>query len=279
LQALLGENATALSFKTLAESLSTGGSGPSPDIARLRGKRLAVATEPGRNARFDEGFVKSLSGGDRILARGMRQDLFEFVNRAQIVVSMNDPPNVSDDAGVARRLLYVPFLVSIPRGERDPRLRDRIIANELPGVLNWAIAGAVEFDEVGLDPPETVLEHTRKNLAAADSIGDWAERFCEFGPDKGPTPIGDLRASYEKYCAINALDPVSPNRFSRWLSRKGCENGHGRITGKRSVARYRSGVGLLANASPETMQAASEAERSGDQAVEFAGDEESEAPF
>jgi len=47
-------------------------------IADLRGARWVVSVEPGAGARLAEALVKEITGGERLKARHMRQDYFEF---------------------------------------------------------------------------------------------------------------------------------------------------------------------------------------------------------
>ena len=55
------------------------------DLAKLRGARLVVAQETQKGRRWDETKIKALTGGDKITARFMRQDFFDFVPTLQAV--------------------------------------------------------------------------------------------------------------------------------------------------------------------------------------------------
>ena len=59
------------------------------------------------------------------------------------------------DEGIWRRIHLVPFEVTIAQEARDPNLFDKLKA-ELPGILNWAIAGCRDWQAHGLCPPAAV---------------------------------------------------------------------------------------------------------------------------
>jgi putative DNA primase/helicase len=50
------------------------------------------------------------------------------------------------DEAIRRRLLLLPFLVTVPEGDRDPDLPEKLKA-EWPGILVWAIAGCIDWQE------------------------------------------------------------------------------------------------------------------------------------
>ena len=82
------------------------------DLAKLRGARLVVAQETQKGRRWDETKIKALTGGDRITARFMRQDFFDFAPTFKLFIAGNHKPRLgSVDEAMRRRLLLVPFTV------------------------------------------------------------------------------------------------------------------------------------------------------------------------
>jgi putative DNA primase/helicase len=78
------------------------------------------------SAGFDEERVKSLTGSDRVSARGMREDFTDFAPRHKFVVCVNHLPTVRDASdGFWRRVRFVPFNVSF-RGKEDRGLLDAL---------------------------------------------------------------------------------------------------------------------------------------------------------
>ena len=106
------------------------------DVARLQGIRLAAAFETGTNSRLNEGFIKQATGGDRLSARFLHAEFFEFNPQFKIILSCNHKPRIiGTDNGIWRRVHMVPFDVTIPEPERDKELPEKL-QTELPGVLN-----------------------------------------------------------------------------------------------------------------------------------------------
>ena len=62
------------------------------DLAKLRGARLVVAQETQKGRRWDETKIKALTGGDRLTARFMRQDFFDFVPTFKLSMIVPGPP-------------------------------------------------------------------------------------------------------------------------------------------------------------------------------------------
>jgi putative DNA primase/helicase len=177
---ILNDYATAAPIETfLASSFER----HPTDIAGLAGSRLAVADEipPGRS--WDETKIKRLTGGDKIPARFMRQDFFEFTPQFKLVLVGNNRPRLhSVNAAIKRRLHLIPFAVEIPEAERDTALPERLHA-ELPGILAWLIEGCLSWQRVGLQPPLAVRFATDSYVAGEDVVGAWSEDCCEQVPD------------------------------------------------------------------------------------------------
>ena len=64
------------------------------DLAKLRGARLVVAQETQKGRRWDETKIKALTGGDKITARFMRQDFFDFVPTFKLFICGNHKPRL-----------------------------------------------------------------------------------------------------------------------------------------------------------------------------------------
>ena len=145
------------------------------DLAGLRGARLVTATETEEGRRWAESRIKALTGGDKIAARFMRQDFFEYTPQFKLIIAGNHKPGLrSVDEAIRRRFNWIPFMVTIPPKERDESLPDKLRA-ELPGILAWMIAGCTDWLGRGLAPPQAVTEATAAYLEAEDAIAAWLE--------------------------------------------------------------------------------------------------------
>jgi len=122
--------------------------------------------------------VPTLTGGDRIAARFMRGDFFEFTPAFKLMIAGNHKPGLrSVDEAIRRRFNLIPFTVTIPPDERDEKLTERLKA-EWPGILAWTIDGYSDWAEAGLSPPEAVRSATAVYLESEDSLSAWIDEEC-----------------------------------------------------------------------------------------------------
>ncbi len=190
------------------------------DLAGLRGARFVTAIETEDGARWAESKIKSLTGGDKIAARFMRCDFFEFFPEFKLVIAGNHKPGLrSVDEAIRRRLHFVPFTVTIPQDERDPRLCEKLRA-ELPGILSWAIEGCLAWQREGLNPPLLVREATADYLAAEDAIGQWLEDRCIKGGASWTTGAA-LFLDYQAWSERAGERAISQKRLTQALESRG----------------------------------------------------------
>jgi putative DNA primase/helicase len=167
------------------------------DMAMLRGARMVTAQELAPGRAWDEPKLKSLTGGDPITARFMRQDFFTYDPQFTLLVAGNHKPTFKGvDEAIRRRVLLVPFLQLIPEAERDEHLRDKLKA-EWPAILRWAINGCLAWQREGLAPPESAKAATKNYLDAEDLLGQWLEERCIVSPEISWTALKSL---YEDWC-------------------------------------------------------------------------------
>lgn len=211
------------------------------DLAGLRGARFVTAIETEDGARWAESKIKSLTGGDKIAARFMRRDFFEFVPEFKLVVAGNHMPSLrSVDEAMRRRLHLIPFTVTIPRDERDPSLPEKL-KEEYSGILSWAIQGCLDWQRQGLNPPLSVCDATANYLDSEDTIGRWLDDRCVMERNYW-TPTGFLFADWRAWSSENGEHEGSQKQFSQRLEARGFQRQRtSRAKGFRGVG-LRSGV-------------------------------------
>jgi putative DNA primase/helicase len=190
------------------------------DLAGLRGARLVTAIETEEGRRWAESRIKSLTGGDKISARFMRQDFFEYTPQFKLIIAGNHKPGLkSVDEAIRRRFNLIPFTVTIPPDERDEALPEKLKA-ELPGIMQWMIDGCVDWQERGLAPPEVVTKATAAYLEAEDALAAWIEEVGQLDPNAWEKS-SDLFASWAAW-ATKAGEYVGPmKRFLGVFETKG----------------------------------------------------------
>ena len=147
-------------------------------LAALHGARVVTAVETEEGRQWAESRIKALTGGDRIAARFMRGDFFEFTPAFKLMIAGNHKPGLrSVDEAIRRRFNLIPFTVTISPEERDEKLTERLKA-EWPGILAWMIDGFTAWAEAGLSPPEAVKSATAVYLESEDSLSAWIDEEC-----------------------------------------------------------------------------------------------------
>ena len=153
------------------------------DVARLRGARLVTAAETEEGRRWAESKIKSLTGGDKVAARFMRQDFFEFMPQFKLLIAGNHKPGLrSVDEAIRRRFNLIPFTVTIPVEERDDKLSEKLKA-EWPGILARMIEGCIEWQKKGLAAPKAVTAATTAYLEGEDATAAWIDECCDRDPN------------------------------------------------------------------------------------------------
>jgi putative DNA primase/helicase len=130
----------------------------------------------------------------------MRQDFFEFTPTHKLFIATNHRPVIrGTDHAIWRRLRLVPFTVTIPTEEQDHHLGERL-ADELPGILRWAVEGCLRWQKNGLSCPAAVRVATSDYRAEMDVIGAFLADECVV-VDGASVPADALRTAYERWCA------------------------------------------------------------------------------
>lgn len=192
------------------------------ELAGLRGARFVTATETEEGRRWAESKIKALTGGDTIAARFMRQDFFEYLPAFKLLIVGNHKPSLrSVDEAIRRRFHLVPFAVTIAPDDRDPDLAEKLKA-EWPGILAWMIEGCLEWQELGLRPPQAVLDATAAYLEAEDAIAAWMEDICERDVSAWESSR-DLFASWKAWADKAGEHPGTMKRFGAQLETRGLE--------------------------------------------------------
>jgi len=193
--------------------------------AALAGARLVVTAEVEDGRRMAESLVKEITGGDPQVGRLMHQNSFQFEPSWTIWLAANHRPTIrGTDHAIWRRIKLVPFEVRIPKEDQDPELRDKMAA-EFSGILNWALAGAMQYQKHGLHEPLPVLEAVGAYRTDSDVLGG----FLEDETDQGAGKWVESSALYERYqlwCRESGEHPISQRRMAGALRERGIERAH-----------------------------------------------------
>jgi putative DNA primase/helicase len=216
--------------------------GVSNDVARLKGARYVTASETEEGRRLAESLVKDLTGQDTISARFMWAEFFDFKPTHALHLSTNHKPEIrGTDAAIWRRIRLIPWAVTIPPGEQDRRLAERL-RDELPGVLAWLVRGCLEWQREGLQAPEEVRQATRAYRAEMDVLAAFLADCCL--RDEGETAFaGELWGAWKRWCEETGEQVGTQKRFGGRLAERGFLNHRDSRTGRKVW----SGLALRSN--------------------------------
>jgi putative DNA primase/helicase len=239
LAAALGDYA----MRTPTETLLVKRSGGVPnDVARLKGARFVTASETEEGRRLAESLVKDLTGQDTISARFMRAEWFDFKPTHALHLSTNHKPEIrGTDAAIWRRIRLVPWAVTIPPGEQDRKLVEKLRA-ELPGVLAWIVRGCSAWRREGLQAPEEVRQATKAYRAEMDVLAAFLADCCVRGENEEEF-AGELWGAWKRWSEETGEQTGSQKRFGGRLAERGFLNHRDSKTGRKVWA----GVSLRPN--------------------------------
>jgi putative DNA primase/helicase len=221
---ILGEYATSAAMDTFTSSKND--KHPT-ELARLRGARLVTASETEKGHSWAEARIKALTGGDRIAARFMRQDFFEFTPQFKLIVVGNHKPTLANvDDAIKRRFNIIPFTrkPACP----DPQLEQKLKA-EWPMILRWMIDGCLDWQKNGLARPDSVTNATAEYFSDQDLLAQWLEEKCDAerdNPHKWDT-VADLFASWSVYANEAGEQPGSKKAFNEAMQSRGFHSARG----------------------------------------------------
>jgi len=216
---LFGDYGYTAPFSTFLKQRNSD-SGPRPELVALRGRRLVVASEPDAGATLSTSTIKQVTGGDSITARDMYKGHITFAPECKIFLLTNHKPRITDQGyAIWRRVKLIPFRVIIPDEKLDKNITAKLLG-ELPGILNWAIAGYREWRENGLGSCPEVDEATEDYKEAQDPIAEFLGERCVLrsGADCKKSV---LRQAYVDYCEEAGLRPLGHPRFKALLEQRG----------------------------------------------------------
>ncbi len=185
-------------------------------LASLRGARMVVVSETEAGVPWAESRLKALTAGDKIAARVMRGDPFEFVPAFTLWVAGNHKPVLRNpDAAMRRRMHLVPLTFVPPKADLD---LDKALLAELPGIMAWAVEGCMLWQAMRLSPPAIVTGATDDYFEEQDNLTAWFAERCERKPGLN-TGSRALFSDWKKWSLERGEEPGTEKKFSENLER------------------------------------------------------------
>ena len=220
---LFGDYAGSTGIETFMKKNSE----QSNDLARLRGLRFVTTSEIEQGKQLSESLIKSVTGEDSLTARFLYGEYFSFKPTFKIFMATNHKPKIRGaDNGIWRRIKMIPFTVTIPVGQRDKKLTEKLIA-ENSCILNWIMKGYTMWKKEGLsDEPEAVREANNEYRMDMDSVGTFVNDCLEIDASlQWRLNNTMLYNTYIKWCTVNNERVMS----QKWLTMRMSEKGFKRM--------------------------------------------------
>lgn len=211
LRVLLGkENVAAETLQSLTELQFSS--------AKLFGKLACIFADlPSNPIRYTSMF-KALTGEDLVRAELKFGAIFYFLNGAKLVFSANELPEVSDRTRAFWRRWFLIRFEQDFTGREDRTLPDRLYP-ELPGILNWALAGVPLLGEDHGFLTELGAEDLKSEWRKLSDTLAWFVAEMVEDDANNIVPKEDFYEAYTAFCAVNRGHAKTPETVGKELPR------------------------------------------------------------
>jgi P4 family phage/plasmid primase-like protien len=197
------------------------------ELARAKGKRFGCLQEPSEDEKINIGLMKELSGGDKIMARALYKEPFEFNPQFKMLLLCNHLPQVpSDDGGTWRRIRVVEFtskFVENPKADNEYPI-DYDLSAKMEGwtenFISMLIHYYKKYEREGMSEPAEVLKCTTDYKHQNDHMSFFVNaKFEKFSG--GFVLLGDahseLRAWIKEDCI--PIKPPSKGELEKYIAK------------------------------------------------------------
>ncbi len=191
-------------------------------LAVLEGKLFNVSDEGSSFAFKETDIFKTVTAGGEITVKTVYEKPYAIVNRAKILIAVNELPPITDRSfGFAQRFAIVPLNAVFTKENRDPMLLTKLKA-ERAGILNLMLAAYHEMKKRGH------LAETAKGVEALESYRidndpflQWFNEHIEVGEVdfKEYVSTSDVFNSYKHFCDVDNVKPLSRQGLSQRMVR------------------------------------------------------------
>lgn len=210
LRALLGaDNTSALSLSDISDKFRR---------VNLMNKYANICEESPNRA-IESDVFKNLVAGGRVTAERKFQAPFDFNNQAKLIFAANSVPIFKDNThSLHRRLVIIPFDYRVSPAEKDHDLLSKLLL-ELPGILNWSLAGLERLMANKKVSPSLEADKTRSIfMREGDNVRMFIEEECTIDKEH-EVENRTLYSAYNIFCNRYGYRACSDNEFGKRVRR------------------------------------------------------------
>lgn len=185
--------------------------------ALIANKLLNYGSEINASKTKDD--VKQLISNEPIQARLKYGNSFTMENYAKLVFNCNElPKDIDFSHAYFRRLLIIPFRVTIAEENQDKTLAQKIIKSELSGVFNWILKGLKRIiKNENFTQSDIVKNEIETYKRESDSVASFIDEN-NFKPSvQFYKLLKDLYAEYKLFCQDEGCKALSNRNFAKRL--------------------------------------------------------------
>lgn len=172
---------TTIPPESLSKYRNRFGGAPSPDIARLVGKRFINVAESSKNLPLDVAFVKALTGGDTIAIRKLYSDYEDFINNGVFMMHTNYLPKVDDNTiFTSKRIIVIPFDKHLEPNNIDTNMLEKLTNESAKSELLNMVVRAIKNNKgrsIKDNQPKRVKATTQHYMTKGDVFGLFAKTY------------------------------------------------------------------------------------------------------
>lgn len=172
-------------------------------LAKLIGKQLAIISDARLGGRADQQAIVerllSITGEDTIDIDRKYVSVWTGRLKVRFVVLSNELPRLGDTSGALASRFIVLLLTKSFLGREDRGLTERL-SGELPGILNWSIAGWQRLNKRGhFRQPKTAAQALQQLEDLSSPVKVFLRERCDLAPGVRAKP-DDLYTDWGLWC-------------------------------------------------------------------------------
>lgn len=194
--------------------------------ALMEGKLLNISSDT-KSKGLDTSAFKKIVSGEPVLGKYLWKDVYTIESLPKVVIALNKLPfhNGDNSEGFYRRFLLVPWRIIIQEEDKDYELESKVVENELPAILNFAIEGMHRLAEQGsFTESKSMIDAMNSFKESTNHVGIFLDEEQYEVVPKGVTQgtkLVDLYKDFQNWCRERGHNPYNANYLSAELTHLG----------------------------------------------------------